>query len=230
MEETIEASNRLLVQRSRWAVGLSIGTAALLVLGSIGLVSRVIRPVLTVTRAAQAFGDGNLAARSPVLHDDELGTLAVTFNNMAADIAQREQERLRFVAMVVHDLKNPAYAIEMAARQLRNAAVDPKKHRVFLDAMHEEATRLRSIVRDLTDDIQVAGGRFSVQKQEVDLVALVRHLIQRRAATSWDREITVEADGACLVQADPARMERVVSNLLSNAVKYSPRGAGDGAD
>ncbi len=222
MEESLHASNHLQRVISRSAIGLSGCTAVLLFAGAVGILKRIVSPVLALRRTAAAFGHGDFEARVPILHDDELGTLAATFNNMAMDIAQREKERLRFVAMVVHDLKNPAYALETATRQLRDHALDPERRQIFLDAMIEEAGRLRLIVRDLTDDIQVASGQFTVQKQNVDLSALVRDLVQRRAVTATDHQIHAETDGACPIAVDPARIERVLTNLLSNAVKYSP--------
>ncbi len=173
------------------------------------------------------FGQGNPSARAAVLHDDELGALARTFNNMADDIANREKDRLQFVAMVVHDLKNPALAIDFGARMLRESlgsgqATEPQEIASMLDDISEEAKRLRTIIRDLTDDIQVASGRFSVNKERVDLCTLVRRLIQSQAQAFAGHRIVVENGQPCTVLGDADRLERVVQNLVSNAVKYSP--------
>jgi len=222
MEESIRAADKLDDVITGWAIGLSLCTAGLLSAGSLGFVRRIVHPIFALTNAADAFGRGDFAAKSPVLHDDELGALARTFNNMAEDIANREKDRLQFVAMVAHDLKNPVLAIEIAARMLRDARGDEKEQSSCLDAMTEEARRLRTIVRDLTDDIQVASGRFSIQKTPVDLCALVRQLIQAQTTTFSDHSLVVEAREPCTVLGDASRLERVVMNLISNAVKYSP--------
>ncbi|MEN6334151.1 MAG: HAMP domain-containing protein, partial [Phycisphaerales bacterium] len=100
MEDSIQAANDLHRTISYWMVALSVGTAGLLVVGAVNLLRRIVRPVLAVTNAAASFGQGNFSATAPILYDDELGALARTFNNMAGDIANRENERLRFVAMV----------------------------------------------------------------------------------------------------------------------------------
>jgi signal transduction histidine kinase len=223
MAQSLQAADRLDNLITDWAIGLAVGTAGLLSVGSLGLIRRIVRPTLAIMDSAAAFGQGNLAARAPVLHSDELGALARTFNNMADDIADREKERLRFVAMVAHDLKNPALAIEMAARLLRGAAGNEKEQSFYLQAMTEESRRLRTIVRDLTDDIQIASGQFSLQKTPVELCALVRRLMEGQAAASPSHQIIVETQEECTVLGDPSRLERVVMNLVSNAVKYSPR-------
>jgi len=224
MEESIRAAAHLRAVIDRWAIGLLVGTAGLLTLGSLVISRRVVRPALTLTATAEAFGGGDFTARSPVFHDDELGVLARTFNNMAADIANREKGRLRFVAMVVHDLKNPILAIEMTARLLRATPDDRQQRDSYLDALTSEIKRLRTIIRDLTDDVQVASGHFQVRKAPVELCALIRQFVQAQAAAFADHQMVIELPEACTVLGDAGRIERVVMNLVSNAVKYSPPG------
>jgi two-component system, OmpR family, sensor histidine kinase MtrB len=224
MQDSIVAAEQLRQTMSNLAINLSVVTALALAAGAWGIVRRVVYPTLALTDAARAFGRGDFTARVGTLSDDELGTLSRTFNNMAADIANREDERMRFVAMVVHDLKNPVLAIEMAGRLLQGCAHDEQERRKYLDAITAEARRLRRIVRDLTDDIQVANGRFSVRRTEVDLVALVKQLVQTQAEAFASHQVVLQMDGECIVSADAERIERVVQNLLSNAVKYSPAG------
>jgi signal transduction histidine kinase len=184
----------------------------------------MVRPALALTGAAAAFGSGDFSARASVRHEDEMGALARTFNNMAADIANRENDRQRFVAMVAHDLKNPLLAITMGCRLLEQSADNEQKRRSHLDAIRAEVGRLQGIVRDLTDDIQVASGQFSIRKAPFDLVALVRQLIQTQAEAFSSHEMVLQAAGECMVLGDAARIERVVQNLISNAVKYSDAG------
>jgi signal transduction histidine kinase len=222
MEASIQAADHLQDEVSRWAIGLSAGTAVLLLAGALNLVRRIIRPTLALTKAAQSFGQGDFAAQATVVHDDELGALARTFNNMAGDIADREKNRLEFVAMVVHDLKNPVLAIDMAARLLQGSGAAQEECRRYLKGIQEETGHLRGIIRDLTDDIQVANGHFTIHKAEVDLGALVRQFVETQGRAFTGHEIVVQTDEGCIIQGDARRIERVVMNLLSNAVKYSP--------
>jgi signal transduction histidine kinase len=222
MKASIRLAARLQDEVSDWAVGLSVGTAVLLFVGSLDLMRRIIRPTLGLTRAAKAFGQGDFSATAPILHNDELGALVRTFNNMAGDIADREKNRLQFVAMVVHDLKNPVLAIEMAARLLHGPDTTEAERRGCLAGITEETAHLRGIIRDLTDDVQVANGRFSINKAEVDLGALVKQFTEAQSRAFKAHEIVVKTDEGCMIQGDARRIERVVMNLLSNAVKYSP--------
>jgi two-component system sensor histidine kinase MtrB len=223
MEESVRVAEDLGKQVSDWAVALSAGTAGLLLAGSLMIADRVIRPALALTGAARAFGQGDFTARATAHQNDEMGVLARTFNNMADDIANREQDRLRFVAVVVHDLKNPVYAIEMAGRMLLQSWNNEQDRQLCLDTVEQESKRLRTIIRDLTDDVQVTSGRFAMHKTQVDLCALVRRLVQTQAQAFAGHKIVVEDGESCTVLGDADRLERVVLNLISNAVKYSPR-------
>jgi len=222
MEASIKVAGRLQDKVSDYAMGLSVGTAILLLGGALGLMRRIIRPALALNDAAAAFGQGDFSTRAAALHDDELGALARTFNNMAGDIADREKDRLQFVAMVVHDLKNPVLAIEMATRVLLESHTTEEECCSYLDGIREEATRLRGIIRDLTDDVQVANGRFSVHTTELDLSTLVRRFVETRSKAYAGHEIVLKTDEGCTIRGDADRIERVLTNLVSNAVKYSP--------
>lgn len=220
MEQTVQAVDRLQMAVSHWMLGLSAGAALVLFIGSRAIIRRVARPALVLTETADAFGRGDFAARAPVAHDDELGALARTFNNMAGDIADRESHRLQFVATVAHDLKNPVLTIEMAGRILRDTS-PTEEQRPYVEALVEEASRLKVTLRDLMDDLQVASGHLLIHPTEVELGSLVRQLVQTQARAVTDHELAIETQ-ECTVLGDARRLERVVSNLVSNAVKYSP--------
>lgn len=224
MGDLLYAAKRVRGLVHAWAYSLLGGTAVLLMGGSLVIIHRMMRPALALTRTAAAFGAGDFSTRASVLHEDEMGTLARTFNNMAADIAARENHRLHFVAMVVHDLKNPLLAVEMSGRMLRQSGENEQQRNSYLDAIDAEVKCLRGIVRDLTDDVQVASGRFSVRKAPVELTALVRQLVQTQAHAFSSHEIILQTSGECIVLGDAGRLERVAQNLISNAVKYSAPG------
>jgi signal transduction histidine kinase len=225
MQKSVRAARRTYDAVSYWAIGLFTVTAVLLLGGSVAVIHRVVRPALALTDAAEAFGRGQLSARAAVLHDDELGVLAQTFNHMADDISSRDRNRLDFIAMVVHDLKNPVMAVEMASRLLRACPNSGPQCRSYLDSIDAEVRQLRTIVRDLMDDVQVASGRFSVQKAPVHLCELTWRLVETEARTFADHQIVADIQERCTVLGDARRIERVVMNLLSNAIKYSPSGS-----
>lgn len=223
MEATMRAALRVQQTMDRLAIGVVALSGVLLALGSAGLLRRVIRPTLALTRAARRLGRGDLTARAPVLRNDELGALCRTFNQMAEDAANHERTRLEFVALVAHDLKSPLITIGGGARRLRSGKLDPERQAAWLDRIIQQAGRLERLTHDLMDTVQVSTGRFSLQKTELDLTALLREVCREQAEVFSDHRLTFEGDEACRVMGDRDRIERVAVNLISNAAKYSPK-------
>jgi PAS domain S-box-containing protein len=60
----------------------------LLAIGMYLLACRITRPILAITDTASRVTDGNLSLSAPVLTDDEVGTLARSFNQMTAKLRQ----------------------------------------------------------------------------------------------------------------------------------------------
>ena len=194
-----------------------------LVAGGFELWARVFGPLLKISRAAQQFGEGDLSARVPIQHDDEIGELAATWNGMAASIESRESERLRFVATIAHDLKNPLMVVGMAATMMRekpNNFTDEQRDD-WLEKIARNARRMEAMIADLTNAVQVQTGALQLQIAPCDLAQLAREGADEIRLAFPNHPIAV-AGAQCLeISGDCARLERIIANLLSNAAKYS---------
>ena len=71
-------------------VGLVVGISSLAI--SYWLTKRIVRPVQTLTSAAEDIAEGQFGHRIEVPRDDELGKLAKSFEHMRTELAQRETE------------------------------------------------------------------------------------------------------------------------------------------
>ncbi len=88
--ENILANGKKIQQINRTIPSLLL-LALVLALGISGYASfkldkTILKPIQTLTTAAREIGHGNLDQTVPVLSDDELGELAITFNKMAAQL------------------------------------------------------------------------------------------------------------------------------------------------
>jgi sigma-B regulation protein RsbU (phosphoserine phosphatase) len=81
-------------QGRRSAMILGLGSLGSGLLGAVILVTFILRPVGFLTRGAEAIGRGDLSSRIDVVSRDEIGSLAATFNDMAARLEVAQMERI----------------------------------------------------------------------------------------------------------------------------------------
>ena len=194
-----------------------------LIAGGIELWARVFGPLLKISRAAKQFGDGDLSARVRLEHDDEIGALAATWNNMAMAIESREAERLRFVATIAHDLKNPLMVVGMAATMMREkpGKFTDEQRADWLEKIARNARRMEAMIADLTNAVQAQTGALQLQIAPVDLAQIARECADEIRLAYPNHPIDVAGAERLEISGDRARLERIVANLLSNAAKYS---------
>jgi len=223
LEGTIRDALRIQTWIDYSSISVVVVVAVFLALGSAGLINRVVRPTIELTRVAHRFGKADFSARAAVHRDDELGALCRTVNDMAADIESHEKARLEFVASVAHDIQNPLVTIGGAARRLRGRTLEPGKQQAWLDRILIQVARLENLARDLMDTVQVTTGHLCLNTAEIDLTDLVGTIHAEQAGIFPGHTLVFEGTGECRVRGDRSRLERVTINLVSNACKYSPK-------
>ena len=222
MEGMVRNIRTLNSDMDRWLFLISVFVIAIAAIGSLALLRRIIQPTIVLSRMAARFGQGDFTARAIVMRDDELGTLCQTFNNMADDIALRENERHEFLASVVHDIKTPLVFIGGAVRMLKNKKKDYEQLPLWIDRIINQIKRLEDLTNDLIDTVQVQTGHLTLDMKEIDLTSLARNIQAEQAECLSSHAICFEGDEECKILCDAGRLERVTTNLISNAVKYSP--------
>ena len=97
----------------------------------------------------------------------------------------------------------------------------------FLEIVSRNATRLNGLVDDILSVARIDAGRLTIEREPVDLVALVEGELEsaRAAADSEGVDLRFRPSAERLpLFADPRRLAEVIGNLLSNAIKFTPEG------
>ncbi|MBM7112264.1 sensor histidine kinase [Archangium primigenium] len=228
------------ITRTSAAFVIMLGLGVLLMLGLSQFVARdIIRRLDTLRGATAAIGRGELSQRVPVGEDDELAELCRGFNEMAqrTELAQgelREAIRLReeFLSVASHELRTPLTPLKgfaaLTLSRVEKGGDFPERERTLkaLRSMARQTDRLTRLVDDLLDTSRIQAGRFELECARVDLVPLVREVIERfeLRGTEGLRFLFEEPEAPVEGVWDGPRLEQVVTNLLSNAVRYSPHG------
>ena len=154
------------------------------------------------------------------INNEETNALRVAIKSL--------ERRSQQAAIVAHDLRNSIGSIASSVELLlvESAAIAPDQ--LQLMSIIERASRSSlALVSDLLDLTLIEAGRLELKKKPVDLAALIRKNVETNELLARRKNIALEAEIAAdlpLVNADPTRVEQVLTNFISNAIKYSQPG------
>lgn len=182
---------------------------------------RVSAPVVALTDVARSMASGDLSARASVVSQDEIGTLATAYNDMADRVEATVESLRRFIGDAAHQLNTPLTAlhanVELAAR--------PDAPAEAAERALDQLRRLEGLTRDMLDLSRVESRPAG--RESLDLACLVREVADTFASRAEQRDIALEVTvpETAPVEADRAQLVDALSNLLDNALKFSSEGS-----
>jgi two-component system, OmpR family, sensor histidine kinase MtrB len=217
---------------------IGAGIALVLLLAAIAsLVTRwVVLPIRHAARAAQRVAAGRLEERMAVGGKDDLGSLASSFNDMAASLQEKLQEleelskaQRQFVSDVSHELRTPMTTIRMAAEILFESReqLDPAAAR-SAELLQSQIERFETLLTDLLEMSRHDANVATLDAELADISDIVRRSADDAQQLAERRGCRIEfrlPAQACMAEVDRRRVERILRNLLVNAVEH-----GEGRD
>lgn len=190
--------------------------------------------IRSLSETARGLARGRLDLRAPVAGQDEVAALALTFNDMAAqlqaaDQKQRELERLRrdLIAWVGHDLQTPLASVRAIVEALADGVVDdPATERRYLATAQRDIESLSGLIDDLFQLAQLDAGGLTLEPTTAEVCDLLSDTLEAFRPLAASRGVTL--DGACqdvgVATLDVRRIGRVLANLVGNALDHTPPG------
>ncbi|HKN86969.1 MAG TPA: heavy metal sensor histidine kinase [Nitrospiraceae bacterium] len=206
-------------------------TVPLALLASLGggwfLAGRALRPVETITQAAERIAGGDLTQRLSVsMAQDEIGRLAGTFNAMIGRLEASFQQVRQFTSDASHELRTPLTVLkgetELALRRPRSA----DDYRLVLESSLEEVDRMSRIVDELLFLSRADLGEIKMESRPVRLDHLFDDLKRQAEVLGHEQAVHIVTglSEPVTIAGDDMRLRELLLNLLDNAIKYSPRG------
>lgn len=210
----------------RGAFGNAVGTALVLgliaavtvaVLVSVLLAARISRPVSDLAASSRRLAKGDYASRVPVT-SGEVGELARSFNEMAADLAATEQRRRDLIGDVAHELRTPIASVRGYVEGLEAGVFQPGPD--AWRVLDEQTARLAHLVDDLAVLWRAESRDLRLQVEVLDGPALLAEARERHRALAGSRsiELRIGSDAATTLRADRTRLAQVVDNLVGPAL------------
>ncbi len=185
---------------------------------------RISIPLQKINKAAKTIADGQFEKRVNIDSQDEIGELAITFNNMAESLQNLEEMRSSFVANVSHELRTPMTTISGFIEGILDDTIPQDKQKDYLNIVLDEVRRLSRLVNNLLDLAKMEAGQHNLVIQDFDINELLRTTIIKFENRITKKDIHIIAsfeNEKCLVKGDVDSIQRVVTNLLDNAIKFS---------
>lgn len=200
--------------------------------------AQAVRPVRAAAQVAQRLAEGSLTERMTVKGNDEIATLATTFNEMAESLQRQisRMERLsrlqrRFVSDVSHELRTPLTTIRMASDVLFDAREGfPPEVARSAELLANQLDRFEDLLADLLEISRIDAGAAQLDFEQHDLADIVRDQMELMAFAAQGQGVELRlwvAEGDHTASMDRPRVSRIVRNLLSNAIEHAQGGPVD---
>lgn len=208
---------------------LAIAGLGVLAAGLVGgwwLSSRAIRPIASMTAAADAISVRNLSERIDLQEtDNELGQLASVLNRTFDRLQSAFEQQSRFTADASHELRTPLSVILANAELALSRPRSSEEYRAALETCRRASQRMKSLIDCLLMLARCDSGNSALKPSELDLEPVAKECLELMRPLAEERHIRLEAKTAPIcVHGDRDRVSQVLTNLLSNAIRYNHDG------
>lgn len=187
----------------------------------------MVKPLKQMAAAAKQFGKGDFSVRVSETTNDEIGELAVSFNNMAESLSSSENTRKSFIANVSHELKTPMTTISGFIDGILDGTIPEEKQNYYLNIVSDEIKRLSRLVHSMLNLSRIDNGELKLNYRSFDLFSTLVNVV-----ITFEREIdkkSIEIKGLDeitpkIIYGDKDLIHQVVYNLVENAVKFTDDG------
>lgn len=206
------------------------GAPILLLLAGIGgyfLARQSLRPIALMGERAKQIGAENLHERLPVKNrNDEIGNLAVLFNQLLDRLDREFERQRRFMADASHELRTPLAIVRGESEvALQNDHRSVDEYQESLRIVNDEGKRLTKIVDDLFTLARTDGGEAAVHLSQVHLDEIVEDCVTSIRTLAKKKKVRLQFKSEpAAVRGDETLLRRLFLNLLDNAVKYNHEG------
>ncbi|MBC7235780.1 MAG: GAF domain-containing protein [Chloroflexi bacterium] len=145
--------------------------------------------------------------------------------------SQKEIEQMKsdFLSVVSHELRTPLHSIKGFVEIIlmgRTGEIN-ELQRDFLTTVKESTINLQRLIDDLLEFSRMEAGQIKLRPEEISLQEVTTQVVERLAPLAQEGELTLINQVPAtlpIIEADPMRIEQVLTNLISNAIKFTPAG------
>jgi two-component system sensor histidine kinase BaeS len=209
--------------------GVTIAVATAVVAGIVVVARwfwRTARSIGAVMDAADRVAGGAYETRVGDVPSRQLQRLASAFDEMTARLETNEARRRELLADVAHELRTPLQAIRGQVEGMVDGLYPADAE--HLRPVLERTDTMARLLDDLRTVSTAEAGVLQLHRETLDPVVAAERAVEAARAAADRGSVTLsanaDADAPRAIDADPVRVDEVLSNLLANAVQHTPAG------
>jgi len=145
--------------------------------------------------------------------------------------SQKEIERMKsnFLSVVSHELRTPLHSIKgfVDIILMGKTGQINELQRDFLTTVKESTISLQRLINDLLEFSRMEAGRVKLMPQMISVYDIAEKVVEQLTPLAQESRLTLineVPEAIPFIEADPMRIEQVLTNLVSNAIKFTPAG------
>ena len=161
-------------------------------------------------------------------YHDELYEKYLEISEINAKLKELEEYKEGLLQMIVHDLKNPLFAISAIIELLlfkKDSLSETQSS--SLENCLDYCNDLNEIIKQLLDVHKIEQGKLKLNREELNVTPLIEELLQQFRPKAEAKKVIVSysnSNGISSVAADKSLIKRVVANLIDNGIRHTPEG------
>jgi signal transduction histidine kinase len=202
-------------------IALAIMAAVSIALGWI-IAGRVLRPIRTITEAAQNISATNLHERLALTGpNDELRKLGDTIDSLLARLDDAFDAQRRFVANASHELRTPLTVMRALVQMtLTDPGATTESFRAACQDVLAEADQQERLIEALL--VLARSERGLDHREPLDLADITSAVLGNRCGDADRRGLRIRsAIEAAPIEGDARLAERLVVNVVDNAIRHN---------
>jgi len=185
------------------------------------LYRHLVTPIQKLEKATRQFNEGNYDARvsqSLGARNDELASLARTFDTMAEHTGGLIVTQRQLIADLSHELRTPITRIEMAL-----SGVSEKNCPDSINRIQREVAQMREMTEDALTLAWMDTEKPQIEGESLDLVDLLDSIIDDASFEYPDRHLLGSLpESAPLHSSNNRVLGQSIENIIRNALRYTP--------
>ncbi|MDI6691916.1 MAG: ATP-binding protein [Anaerosomatales bacterium] len=160
---------------------------------------------------------------------EELAEQASELEQRTRELSEANEAKTKFLRTMSHELRTPLNSVIGFTQLMLQGLAGPltEEQRKQLEMVNASGHHLLSLVNDLLDLSRIEAGAVVLQREPIDVAALVAEALGAVRATADTKGLALEAEvpePAPPLVSDCTRVKQILLNLLSNAVKFTESG------